>query len=577
MSVFRKKDKNLSFGRLYFLGFVFFLIFTSLVWRLFDLQVLKGKENLLMAKNQRYIEKEITPDRGTIYVIDRTKNNALQEISVNETKYFIYIVPKEITNPEYVAKVLLETFPELDEELLKKRIYKKNDPFEPVIHKVSSDVAEYLESLNIEGVYRTTETVRTYPYGEIMAHITGFLGYGSTGRVGQYGVEGYFDKFLLGVSGYSDYEKGASGSIITVSQGTYIPATDGANIILTIDPNVQQRVCDTVKQAISDYEAESGSIIVANPETGEIISMCSYPSYDPNNYSDVEDINTYINPAVSKTYEPGSVFKPITVAIGLDTGSVSADDTFVDKGYIEFDDYVIRNSANKVYGESNISRILEQSINTGSVFVALQTGREDMRKYVEKFGFGKKTGIELYGEVKGDISSFSKRGDIYLATGSFGQGITVTPIQLIQAFSAIANGGEMPDITVVDKVIFSEDKVFEGGKKDNKKQIISQKTSMVLTAMLVNVIEKGQASKAKVDGYYFAGKTGTAQVAGKGGYLDDTIHSFIGFGPASDPKFVILVKIDKPKKGRYSSSTAAPVFSQIASFLVQYYNIPPEK
>ncbi len=573
----KRKGISRFLSRLHFLGLIFFVLFGVLVVRLFDLQVLKGRESLLFAKNQRAIEKEITPDRGSVYVVDRTAGGSLKEVAVNETRYFIYMVPREIQNPEYVQKKLLEVFPDLDEELLRMRVYKQDDPFEPVIHNISSEVADYVVSLNIEGVYSTPETVRSYPYGNIMSHITGFLGYSSTGRVGQYGVEGFYDRILSGVSGFSDLEKDPRGRIIPVSEGTYIPASDGANIILTIDPNVQQKICDIVEKMVSEYEAESGSIVVAEPKSGSVISMCSYPNYDPNKYSDVEDINVYINPVVSRSYEPGSVFKAITIAAGLDSGAINADDEYEDTGSVRFDDYVIKNANDKVYGRSSISRILEESINTGSVFVALQTGRERMREYVKKFGFGSKTGIEIDGEAVGDISSFSKKGDIYLATASFGQGITVTPVQLVQAFSVIANGGKKSRVSIVDKIVFSGGRVFERRPELDNIQVISKQTALVLSAMLVNVIEKGQASKAKVEGYYFAGKTGTAQIAGKGGYLQDTIHTFVGFGPVSDPRFTILVKIDKPRKGRYSSSTAAPVFSQVASFLVQYYNIPPER
>ncbi len=573
----KRKGISKFFSRLHFLGLIFFVLFGALVVRLFDLQVLKGKESLLFAKNQRAIEKEITPDRGSIYVVDRTAGGSLKEVAVNETRYFIYIVPREIQNPEYVQQKLLEIFPDLDEELLKTRVYKQDDPFEPVIHNISSEVADYVVSLNIEGVYSTPETVRSYPYGNAMSHITGFLGYSSAGRVGQYGVEGFYDRILSGMSGFSDLEKDPRGRIIPVSEGTYIPASDGANIILTIDPNVQQKICDIAERMVSEYEAESGSIVVADPKSGSVISMCSYPNYDPNKYSDVEDIDVYINPVISRSYEPGSVFKAITIAAGLDSGAINADDEYEDTGSVRFDDYVIKNANDKVYGRSSISRILEESINTGSVFVALQTGREKMREYVKKFGFGIKTGIEIDGEAAGDISSFTKKGDIYLATASFGQGITVTPVQLVQAFSTIANGGKKPRVSIIDKIIFSEGRVFERRPELDNVRVISKQTAMVLSAMLVNVIEKGQASKAKVDGYYFAGKTGTAQIAGKGGYLQDTIHTFVGFGPVSDPRFTILVKIDKPKKGRYSSSTAAPVFSQVAGFLVQYYNIPPER
>jgi len=547
-----------------------------IIWRLFDLQVLKGRAKLAEAFNQRYDIEELLPNRGEIYTIASLYNQAdLQPLAINEKRFLIFANPLEVAKPGQAAKSLSEIL-DIDQAELEVKL-NKNDPYEPIKHAVTEADTELITSLDLSGIYKKSEVVRTYPMKNMFGHITGFLGFKGDKRVGQYGMEGFLENLLAGSDGYLESERDPFGRLIALGDRSFIPAVDGVSFILTIDPNIQEKSCLLIKKAQELYQAAGGTILVMEPDTGKIRAMCSVPNFDPNIYNQVTDIGVYINPAITGTYEPGSIFKPVTMAAALDSGNVKADTTFIDTGKVTFGDKVIRNAGDKIYGERTMSEVLENSINTGAVFAAIQTGRKIFREYVKAFGFGKRTGVEFPAESSGDISALDKKGEIFLATNAFGQGITVTPIQMVRAFSAIANQGKLVKPQVIEKVIMADGNEQRAGS-DESEAVISTQTAAILSAMLVNVTEKGQAKLARVPGYYVAGKTGTAQIASSaGGYSDDTIHSFIGFAPISKPRFVALVKLDKPAWGRFSSNTVAPIFSDLATYLLQYYQVPPER
>ena len=291
--------------------------------------------------------------------------------------------------------------------------------------------------------------------------------------------------------------------------------------------------------------------------------------YEPNNYYEVKDFHIFENPAITEPYEPGSIFKVITMASALDTNKVKPDSTYFDKGYVAIgpEPEIIKNANERKYGWQTVTNVLEKSLNTGAVWVARKTGKELFRYYLKEFGFGSLTGIELPGEAKGNLDNLDKPGEIYLATASFGQGITATPLQIANSFLAIANKGKL----YRPYIIKEKGPYFV-------RQVIREKTAKNLTQMLVSVVENGYGRRAGVTGYKIAGKTGTAQVPDieKGGYSERVIHSFAGFGPAENPQFVGFVKLINPKKGKFSDSTAAPTFSKLAEFVLRYYHIAPE-
>ncbi len=349
---------------------------------------------------------------------------------------------------------------------------------------------------------------------------------------------------------------------------------------MTIDRNVQYATCKSLEKAVAQYDAQSGSVIVMETKTGAIKAMCNYPSFDPNEYNIVEDANVYNNSATYWAYEPGSVMKAIAMAIAIDQAKVSPDTTYNDEGKIKFaGGEVIRNSDLKAHGIVDMKEILASSLNTGIVFATSDINGKIFEDYIKKFGFGKQTDIAISQDAKGDISSLEGGSYIYKATASYGQGITVTPLQMVNAINAIANRGNLMQPYIVEEIRY-EDGSIENFEATTLRKVISDSTVAQISAMMVHVIDSGHAGKAGVEGYYVAGKTGTAQVADPktGKYdVDKTIHNFVGFAPHDDPQFTMITKLDYPTAARFSADTAAPLFGEIASFLLEYYQIPPNK
>jgi cell division protein FtsI/penicillin-binding protein 2 len=499
-----------------------------------------------------------------------------------------------------------------------KRIKKKNDPYEPIEEKVGEEdllklyaLAGSSEDLSLspdqletrkgkvwikgsgdedkeivlQGLSHNMVLHRYYPEDNIGCHVTGFTGIVDNKKVGNYGLEGFFNTELFGEYGSIRSERSADRDAIIVNNREFNKPVDGSDFILTIDSSIQYHACEKLNQAALKHGADGGTVIITQPETGAILAMCAWPDYDPNNYRDVDDIKVYNNPAIFDQYEPGSVFKAITMAVALDQEKVVPETKYNDEGQIMIQGWhnPIKNSdysTHGAWGEVNMNDVLEKSLNTGAIFAMRQAGKEVFADYVKSFGFGEKTGIELQTENQGNISHLTKNKiqEIYAATASFGQGITVTPLQMINAFNVLANGGILMKPYLVKEIIHSNNEK-EIIKPRQIRRVISNRASLMVSGMLVNVIESGHANLAAVPGYYVGGKTGTAQVASKTakGYGSETIHTFVGYGPIEDPKFVMLVKLDNPKDVRYAASSAAPLFGEIAKYLMRYYEVPAER
>jgi cell division protein FtsI/penicillin-binding protein 2 len=328
-----------------------------------------------------------------------------------------------------------------------------------------------------------------------------------------------------------------------------------------------------------EYNASSASLIIMEPQTGAIRVMCNIPDFDPNNYGSVDDISVYNNSSIFTAYEPGSIFKPVTMAAALDEGLIDPHSPFHDFGVrADLCKTPIRNAELKIYNDTDMTGILENSINTGMIYISERLGTERFRNYVEKFGFGIKSGITLDTESAGNIVSLSQNKktdkiDCYTATASFGQGLTVTPLQMVDAYAAIANGGTLMTPYIVDEIQYKNGKTVKTQPVEIRR-VMSERAASLLSGMLVNVVEKGHAVRARSTEYYIAGKTGTAQIPGPGGYTAETIHSFVGFAPVDNPKFVMIVKYEKPER-KYAESTAVPVFGDIAKFIFDYYEVIP--
>ncbi len=564
-------------GRLYLLVFSIILVGFILIFRLFTLQILQHDFYKGLATNQHQIHQTLFPERGEIFIKDRfygrDPSSQLFPLAVNRNWSMIYAVPKEIENREEVIKILAPLL-EIDEEILRQKLNKRNDPYESLKHQLSSEVVDKIKELNIKGLGLTLESLRYYPANSLASHVIGFVGFSGDEKIGQYGIEGYYNKKLGGEQGFLEGEKDTRGRLIAIAKRYLQPAKDGTDLILTIDPNIQFFIEEKLKEIVEYLEAEGGTIIVSNPKTGAIRALANWPVFNLNKYSEVENINIFLNPAIHSLFEPGSIFKPITMAIALDKKLLSPNTTYKDEGFIKIGGYTIRNSHDEPEGIQTMIQVLEKSLNTGAVFVQQLVKKKTFKNYLERFRFSKKTGIDLEGETKGNLANLNTKRDIEYATASFGQGIAITPIELVVAFSAIANEGKLMKPYFVEKFIYND-----GKEEETKPKIIgraiSSDTAEKLVKMMVSVVENGYGEKAGISGYWIAGKTGTAQVPEAGGYSDKTIHSFGGFFPAFDPQFLILVKLDNPQKIRFAADSVAPVFKEIAEYILNYYEIPP--
>jgi len=567
--------------RISFLLYVFCFCTLLITAKLFDFQVLKFDFYAALASDQHDIYKKLFPERGTIYLKDReltllSNQESLYPAALNKDYNLIYAQPKNLKKPvEEIAKILVPLLDLKEDELLTK-LSKKDDPYEPLKHKVEDSLAEEIKNLKIDGINVVKETFRYYPENNIGANVYGYVGVGDGLKKGYYGLEGYFNKELTGQQGEIQSEKDITGNPISTADTIFNRAQDGDSLVLTLDKTIEYEVCSQLNEHAQIIGADNGAAIVMNPKTGAILAMCSWPDFDPNEYNKVDDLSVYNNRAIFEPYEIGSIFKPITMAAALDLGKITPETTYFDDGLVKIDRFTIMNYDKLPHGKMTMTQVLEKSLNTGAIFAARQIGKNDFVNYVEKFGFGQKTGIELDTENPGNIDTLYKKGEIYMATGSFGQGITATPIQMVQAFSAIANGGEMVKPYIIEE-IHKPDGTIIKTEPAPAKRIISSKTATLLTGMLVSVVERGEGTKAKVPGYYLAGKTGTAQIAEGGVYSNRTNHSFIGFAPIKDPVFLMIIKFENPKKGSFASVSTAPLFSRLSKFILDYYHVVPDK
>ena len=492
--------------------------------------------------------------------------------------------PKDISEEAAVARELSQ-IAKLDANELKDLFSQKNKRYVQLKKDLSDEEIKAVGEAKKDGrlpklgVWLEAETRRYYPEGEFLSHTMGFVGLSTDNKTGLYGLEKYFDEELAGTPGSLNASADPGGRVIAGSFRKLIPAVNGSTLVLTVDRAIQVQAEKVLKDYVQKFGAEGGSVIVANPKTGAILAIASEPAFNPNEYNKVKDILVFGNPSVQARYEPGSIIKPLTMAAALDSGQIKPDDTYKDTGQTVIGSHVIQNSDLKSYGVQTMTEVLEKSLNTGIVYVQQQIGKETLGEYFRKFGLGEKTGITLPGEVAGDLRNMATKSDIALATAAFGQGISATPLEIVQAYTAIASNGEMKKLHIVSEIHHSEG-TREVVEPQVVRRVLSEATAAKLGSMMVNVVENGHGKRAGVKGYYIAGKTGTAQVPSKDerGYdPDKSIGSFIGFGPVENPAFVMLTKIDNPKGVKFAESTAAPAFGEIAKFILDYLQVPPTR
>ncbi len=535
-----------------FITFLFCVAFLVIIVNLYSIQFIKGSNFSAQNQKQNTLASGLDPIRGNIYVLDKNKTKI--PVALNKEYPLVFAVPKEIGAEFENYATQLSTALGLDKNDLEKKLKKPNDLYELLIQKADQNQVNRVSSLNLKGIYVKKQFLRYYPFDGFASHVVGFVSSASDNdknnnknkdastEVGRYGIEAGFNDVLAGKE-----------------------TKAGDDLVLTIDRNIQSQSEEILSRLVTGKQATGGTIIVQDPYSGRILAMASLPNFDPNNYSKSE-IKSFLNPTVAAVYEPGSIFKIITMSIGIENGKITPDTKYNDLGSLTINGRKITNWDQKAHGLQTMTQVIEQSINTGSVFAEKQTGHDIFFNYLKKFGFSDLTGIELPSEVRGSLKSLIKGQDINFATASYGQGVAITPIELISGVSVIANGGNLMKPLILD----SE-------KQEVVRRVISADTAKKVTNMMVSAVEKNFI--AAIKNYSVAGKTGTAFIPDfkRGGYTEDVINSYVGFAPAYSPKFVVLIKLDKPAGAPLSGQTVVPAFKELAQFILNYYNVSPDK
>jgi cell division protein FtsI/penicillin-binding protein 2 len=452
-----------------------------------------------------------------------------------------------------------------------------DDPWVVIGPPVSKELGESIATERLPGIIVRSLWVREYPEGQLASHVLGFCN--AENRC-PYGVEGFYDAILLPEEVEQEEQLGVIGRGDQWTGPPVVFPARGTELMLTIDRTIQMLAEEELARSVREYQAEGGTIIVMDPRTFEILALASLPSYDPGKYFDFADQSPvpFQDPAVSDHYEPGSIFKGLTVAAALDSGMVTPETTYYDAGEIEVGGQVIKNASREAYGEQTVSDVLIKSLNVGTAWLSTQMGPDTFYRYVQGFGIGQLTGIDLAGEIPGRLwlpGDFENWHDADLGTNSFGQGLATTPMQMASAVATVANGGTRLRPHVVAQRIVADGSIVVY-QPVVEAQPISPDTARQLSEIMVQVVEE-EAPKARVEGYRVAGKTGTAQIPIPGGYdKQRTIASFVGFGPVPDPQFVVLIKLDRPETSVWAIDTAAPAFGRLASRLFIMLDIPPE-
>ena len=562
--------------RLRVLAIVVLLLMSSILVRMVEKMIIEGDHYSALADDQHRFEKTKQGQRGKIYVHDKIEGDeTLYPLSFDIKSYAVMVVPNQVMDKTGTAKELsslliidtLEIYNKIDND----KLY-----IPPLKKGLTYEESEVIKEKDMAGVFLIPEYDRLYPEKSLASHVLGFVN--AEGK-GNYGFEGHYDDELKGTIGKISGEKDTLGRIITLLEEG--DTKDGTSYVLTLDRSVQYYIEKTLAKAIEDNQADSGTVVVMDIKTGGIVAMASNPSFDPNNFKAhaAENPGVFVNPAIAYLYEPGSVFKAFIMAAAIDQGVVEPDTKETFTNFTIVDGYEIHTATDKAYGEQTMTQVLENSDNVAMVWLAEKLGKEKMYEYINDFGFLDRTNIDLDSEATGSVPKLKLWRDIHRATISFGQGIAVTAIEMVAACSAIANDGVYIYPRLVDKIMLpgGEEKQVE---KAEGSRIVSSETSKKMGEMLQSVVDNGYGNKARVEGFRVGGKTGTAQISNpEGGYFEDQfIHSFMGYAPIEDPRFVLMVKLDNPKSRNYSSDTAAPVWGDIASYLLNfYYRLAPSQ
>ncbi len=544
--------------RIKILFIVLLLLFIMIILRVFYVQMIDYKKLNKYAEDLWSRDLPIEADRGLI--LDRNG----EVLANNLTTTSLVLIPNQIKNKKKTTKLLAEIL-SVSYKDMKQHVYKQTsiERVHPEGRRLSYDVAEKISALKLDGVYLVKEAKRNYPYKNLLSHSLGYVGIDNQGLSG---LELQYDKYLTGKSGAIKYFSDAKGNKLNLSD-IYVEPQDGMNLSLTIDLDIQKSLERELDNVVDMFSPDMALAIVMNPNNGEILGMASRPDYDPNNYQDYSEEVLSRNLPIWASYEPGSTFKIITTSAAVEENVVDLQkDHFYDSGSVTVDGAVLRCWKAGGHGEQTMLQVLQNSCNPGFVKMGQLLGKEKLFSYIDKFGFGEKTGVDLNGEGKGIIFDLNQVGNVELATSAFGQGVSVTPIQQVAAVSAVVNGGTLYQPYIVKSISEKETgSIIYEAKKKKVRQVISKKTSKIMRKALESVVAKGGGKSAFIEGYRIGGKTGTAQKVKDGKYLvGNYIMSFMAVVPSNDPQAVLYLAIDNPKNtALLSSYTTTPIARRI--------------
>jgi stage V sporulation protein D (sporulation-specific penicillin-binding protein) len=550
---------------------VLFLLFIFVIIRVFYIQVIEYEKLNSLASSLWNRNLPIEANRGNIY----DRNGVV--LATNVTTTSLVVIPNQIKNKQIVSKELAKIL-KVDYKEMYKHINKKVsiERIHPEGRRLSYDIADKISNLNFDGVYLVKESKRYYPYDKTLSHVLGYVGIDNQGLSG---IELQYDKYLTGESGAIKYFSDAKGNRLELNE-IYTKPQDGIDIMLTIDYKIQQAVERELENVIAKYSPNNALALVMDPNNGEILAMSSKPDFSPNHYKDytIEQINR--NLPIWSTFEPGSTFKVITMAAAIEEKKVDIfKDTFYDSGYRIVENARIKCWKPGGHGAETFLQVLENSCNPGFVELGQRLGKEKLFKYLDRFGFGKKTGVDLNGEGSGIIFDLDKVGPVELATTAFGQGVSVTPLQQVTAVSAVVNNGYLYSPYIVKSFLEPEtNSVIKTMSKKLVRKVISDETSSTMRLALESVVANGTGRTAFVEEYRVGGKTGTAQKVKDGRYLvGDYIMSFIATVPADKPQAVLYVAIDNPKNvAQLASVAVTPVAKKILIDIIAALKIPKD-
>jgi len=550
------------------------LVAIILLFRLFFVQVVNRNSYLDRADRQYVTPASNIFNRGSIYF--SKKDNSLVTAGTVTSGFKLAIVPKDIVDREDTY-FKLAPYIKMDKDTFLSKVNKIDDPYEEIATRLTKEQVNEIENLNIKGLSFFKDNWRFYPSGSLASHTIGFLAYKENSLVGQYGLERFYNTTLS----KSDDESYVNffAEVFSNIRDT-ISLTNQGDIVTTIEPLTQYTLEQELKSTIDKWKGDQAGGIIINPKTGEIYALAGLPDFDLNNFGSVSDVGVYRNPLIENVFEFGSVIKPLVIAGAIDAGVVTPQTKYTDNGFVIVDKKTINNFDKKGRGVATMQDVLDQSLNTGMVFIESKLGHDKFRSYMKSYGIGEKTGIDLPNETKGLIKNLDSPRNIEYANASFGQGIALTPFEAVRAFSIIANGGKLITPHLVKEIKYNNGLSKTIDYPIIQENILKIETTNTVTQMLIHVFEAYDKGIHKFNNHSIATKTGTAQVArddGLGYYTDRNMHSFFGYFPAYDPQFLIFLFIENPKEVKFASQTLIPPFVNLTKYIINYYNVPPDR